>query len=375
MLPPGGRRHRAAGRARPERDARRAAGRRRHPARAGDRGRDRGARRSSRRRSTCARRRPPSRRVDRDVAGGVAHARRRRGADVRARGDPGRAGRPVAGAALAWGRALGEFGATLMFAGSFRGRHPDRAAGDLRPLRDRLPRRARALGRARRACPSRCCWRSSSSPAAGRSAVLRVEARTRARGARRSTCAASRPAECLALAGPSGAGKSRVLRVVAGLLRRARAAWPAARPSGWTPARASTCRRSGAAAATCSRTTRCSGTCSAWQNVAYGLRGAPRASGAGGRMALLDRFGLAEHADARPRTLSGGERQRVALARALARARPCCCSTSRCRRSTRARARARGASSRARAAQAPACRRSSSPTTSTRRRCWATASA
>jgi molybdate transport system permease protein len=26
-----------------------------------------------------------------------------------------------AGAALAWGRALGEFGATLMFAGSFRG--------------------------------------------------------------------------------------------------------------------------------------------------------------------------------------------------------------------------------------------------------------
>ena len=27
----------------------------------------------------------------------------------------------VAGLALAWGRALGEFGATLMFAGSFRG--------------------------------------------------------------------------------------------------------------------------------------------------------------------------------------------------------------------------------------------------------------
>jgi molybdate transport system ATP-binding protein len=34
---------------------------------------------------------------------------------------------------------------------------------------------------------------------------------------------------------------------------------------------------------------------------------------------LLERFGLAEHADARPRTLSGGERQRVALARVLAR--------------------------------------------------------
>ncbi|MDQ1741626.1 MAG: molybdate transport system ATP-binding protein, partial [Pseudonocardiales bacterium] len=34
---------------------------------------------------------------------------------------------------------------------------------------------------------------------------------------------------------------------------------------------------------------------------------------------LLDRFGVAHLADARPRTLSGGERQRVALARALAR--------------------------------------------------------
>jgi ABC-type Fe3+/spermidine/putrescine transport system ATPase subunit len=33
---------------------------------------------------------------------------------------------------------------------------------------------------------------------------------------------------------------------------------------------------------------------------------------------LLDRFGLAAHADRRPRSFSGGERQRVALARALA---------------------------------------------------------
>jgi molybdate transport system ATP-binding protein len=36
-------------------------------------------------------------------------------------------------------------------------------------------------------------------------------------------------------------------------------------------------------------------------------------------LALLERFGLAERADARPATLSGGERQRVAVARALAR--------------------------------------------------------
>ena len=55
---------------------------------------------------------------------------------------------------------------------------------------------------------------------------------------------------------------------------------------------------------------------SAWQNVAYPLRGSGRRERA---LALLERFGLAELADARPGTLSGGERQRVAVARALAR--------------------------------------------------------
>jgi molybdate transport system ATP-binding protein len=55
---------------------------------------------------------------------------------------------------------------------------------------------------------------------------------------------------------------------------------------------------------------------SAWQNVAYPLRGSDRRQRAA---ALLDRFGMGALADARPGTLSGGERQRVALARALAR--------------------------------------------------------
>ena len=124
--------------------------------------------------------------------------------------------------------------------------------------------------------------------------------------------------ECLALAGPSGAGKSSVLRIVAGLrrgraravcVRRARLARhrardrPAARgaplrlrvpglravPAPHAPGRTSPtgCRRAARDAATA-------------------------------RVALLERFGMAERADARPRTLSGGERQRVALARALA---------------------------------------------------------
>ena len=55
-----------------------------------------------------------------------------------------------AGLALAWGRALGEFGATLMFAGSFQGITADGAAGDLRRVLDRLPGGAGALGGAGR---------------------------------------------------------------------------------------------------------------------------------------------------------------------------------------------------------------------------------
>ena len=53
----------------------------------------------------------------------------------------------------------------------------------------------------------------------------------------------------------------------------------------------------------------------AWQNVGYGL---PRRGRRERALELLERFGLAHRAEARPRTLSGGERQRVALARALA---------------------------------------------------------
>jgi molybdate transport system ATP-binding protein len=59
---------------------------------------------------------------------------------------------------------------------------------------------------------------------------------------------------------------------------------------------------------------------SVWRNVAYGM-GGPRRERRAAALALLERFGVAGLAEARPGTLSGGERQRVALARALA-ARP-----------------------------------------------------
>jgi molybdate transport system ATP-binding protein len=59
---------------------------------------------------------------------------------------------------------------------------------------------------------------------------------------------------------------------------------------------------------------------SALDNVAFGLRarGHDKASARNRAREWLERFALAQHANAKPRTLSGGQAQRVALARALA---------------------------------------------------------
>ena len=59
---------------------------------------------------------------------------------------------------------------------------------------------------------------------------------------------------------------------------------------------------------------------SALDNVAFGLRarGHTRADARSEAQRWLERFGLADHLAARPRSLSGGQAQRVALARALA---------------------------------------------------------
>ncbi len=54
------------------------------------------------------------------------------------------------GMALAWGRALGEFGATLMFAGSFQGITQTAPLAIFAELLHRLPGGAGALGGARR---------------------------------------------------------------------------------------------------------------------------------------------------------------------------------------------------------------------------------
>lgn len=117
------------------------------------------------------------------------------------------------------------------------------------------------------------------------------------------------PGEVVALAGPSGAGKTTVLRAVAGLERPARGrialggrTWfgdgvdlpPERRSVGLVPQDHALFPHLDVRG-----------------NVAFGGRARVDE--------LLERFGLAALAGARPHAISGGERQRVALARALAR--------------------------------------------------------
>ena len=125
--------------------------------------------------------------------------------------------------------------------------------------------------------------------------------------------------ECLALAGPSGAGKTTLLRIAAGLAGAQHGlvecggeVWlDTARGVALAPER----RRVGFLF----QHYALFANLSAWRNVAFGMRGVARGQRRDRAVALLDRFGMAARADARPAGLSGGERQRVALARALAR--------------------------------------------------------
>ena len=291
-----------------------------------------------------------------------AHARRGPGARV-LRASPSRSP-PAAwapGAALAFARGIGEFGATIMFAGSLRGvtqtlplaiyeafdvdfRRPSRSAPLLvlvsaavllvaqgarldgaldvdiaHPLRSfELERSAR--GRARDAS------RSSGRPAP----------------ARRPCCARSR-GSC----GPRRAGsRSRTT-----LFDRARRR-PAARG-----ARAS---------ASSSRSTRSSRTCSVEANVGFGGRARVRRAA----RALRDRAPGARRGRASSRAASASASRSPARSRATRR---CCCSTSRWPRSTRTRApRARRAAG---LLASSGCRRSSSRTTSRTRPPSPTASA
>jgi molybdate transport system ATP-binding protein len=150
-------------------------------------------------------------------------------------------------------------------------------------------------------------------------AGLLVEARTVLGELELDVSLAIAPGECLALAGPSGAGKTSVLRAAAGLLRPdagrvvcGEEVWLDTTRGLDVPAERRRCGYLFQEYALFSHL-------SAWRNVAYALHETPRGEREARARGLLERFGLAGRAGARPGTLSGGERQRVALARALAR--------------------------------------------------------
>jgi molybdate transport system ATP-binding protein len=122
----------------------------------------------------------------------------------------------------------------------------------------------------------------------------------------------------LAVAGPSGAGKTTVLRYIAGTAAPARGSVSCGGELWLDTERSLFLRPEQRRCGLLFQDYALFPHLSAWRNVAYGLRGMSRARRKARALELLDRFGLADRADARPVTLSGGERQRVALARALA---------------------------------------------------------
>ncbi|WP_194814906.1 ABC transporter ATP-binding protein [Nocardia sp. XZ_19_385] len=125
--------------------------------------------------------------------------------------------------------------------------------------------------------------------------------------------------EVVALLGPNGAGKTTALRALAGLtpltegrLEVGEKLWDAP-PQVFVPAE----RRE---VGVVFQDYLLFAHLNALDNVAFGLRarGHRRAAARERAAQWLDRVGLAEHRDAKPRALSGGQAQRVALARALA---------------------------------------------------------
>ncbi|MEU6313741.1 ABC transporter permease [Streptomyces sp. NPDC047014] len=254
----------------------------------------------------------------------------------------------VAGAALTWARALGEFGATITFAGNLPGTtqtlplqvylllqdQPEAATSVsllllaiamavLIALRGRwtstpVARRTEAEAAAR---PAEEPAQDAAEGGPGAPDPVREPAghwplHATVTGFNRLTLDAE-PGTTIAVVGENGAGKTTLLRALLGLTPRAHAALrlgdtdvtalpPHRRQVAWVP-------QDGALFPHLS----------ALANTAYGLRArrVPRAEARREALLWLDRLGVGHLAHRRPAQLSGGQAQRVALARALA-ARP-----------------------------------------------------
>ncbi|WP_431040904.1 ABC transporter permease [Streptomyces sp. P1-3] len=250
----------------------------------------------------------------------------------------------LAGAALTWARALGEFGATITFAGNLPGttqtlplqvylllQNEPEAATSVSLLLLAIAMlvlialRGRWTGapsdRSRAPAPAADDTEPATAPVpeAGPGPVVAHERwplHAEVTGFNRLTLAAE-PGTTIAVVGPNGAGKTTLLRALLGLTPRAHAELhlgetdvtdlpPHRRGVAWVP-------QDGALFPHLT----------ALANTAYGLRthGVPRAEARRTAQQWLDRLGVGHLAHRRPAQLSGGQAQRVALARALA-ARP-----------------------------------------------------
>ena len=230
----------------------------------------------------------------------------------------------AAGSVLCWARALGEFGATITFAGNFPG------TTRTMPLEVYLtlqqdPAAAVALSLVLLARVGRRAGRAAGPMADQRHSVSHAELDAELR-VRRGTfdldlAITVQPGEVVALLGPNGAGKSTALRLLAGLLPvddgLVRLGGRGGRGHRWP---GSGCHPSSGEVGVVFQDYLLFPHLTARENVAFGLRarGVPRAEARARADAWLDRVGLAGYAGQRPRRLSGGQAQRVALARALA---------------------------------------------------------
>ncbi|MFE9933094.1 ABC transporter permease [Streptomyces sp. NPDC005533] len=253
----------------------------------------------------------------------------------------------VAGAALTWARALGEFGATITFAGNLPGTTQTLPLQVYLLLQDR-PEAATSVSLLLLAIAMAVLialrGRWTGAPVAAREAVATPpvpdEAPAPAAVAPESApgtmpypgghwplhatvtgfnqlTLTAEPGTTIAVVGENGAGKTTLLRALLGLTPLAHAELrlgdadvtalpPHRRQVAWVP-------QDGALFPHLS----------ALANTAYGLRahGVPRADARREARAWLERLGVGHLAQRKPAQLSGGQAQRVALARALA-ARP-----------------------------------------------------
>ncbi|GHE35788.1 hypothetical protein GCM10018785_01820 [Streptomyces longispororuber] len=249
----------------------------------------------------------------------------------------------VAGAALTWARALGEFGATITFAGNLPGTTQTLPLQVYLLLQDR-PEAATSVSLLLLVIAMavlialRGRWTGGSADRAPRSRSLRPEAPAEdpaapplpapgppavpperwplhadVTGFNQLTLDAG-PGTTVAVVGENGAGKTTLLRALLGLTPRSHADLrlgdenvtrlpPHRRGVAWVP-------QDGALFPHLT----------ALANTAYGLRvqGVPRAAARREARQWLDRLGVGHLAHRRPAQLSGGQAQRVALARALA---------------------------------------------------------